>query len=426
MADLKPIGSEKLTGQDKLKRIMEIARYNEVSPSNINETSRTEFDISLADGNKYQIVKERQGYIIKKSITESGIDYIEPMKNRRYYSSYSQALKRLNLLTKELNRLNENQEGISLFGEQKRVVLKTPKPIGTPEGDVSVPAEPPAVAAPALPPSPDVSAAPADMPVPVEGGEELSSVGDEMQADVETKVSPEGEEIQADVETEVSPEGEEKVTFKTIQKLTGKLTQKIRVLDSEEGMTSENMKYVINMVLSSLDLQNLSEEDKEEIISKFEESSEDLGGDDMGGTDMTDDTEVEDIQTDLDTEVEQGGDKQVEPEMKEYGHGAIVDSIFKESKIDKVISKYFEVTKKEILESKKNKIERFKVKREDLKQRMEPVKKMCETREQQIASQKFLEENISSYLIGKTNKKNLVFENIKGEKVKISPEGLLV
>ena len=32
MADLKPIGSEKLTGQDKINRIMEIARFNEVAP----------------------------------------------------------------------------------------------------------------------------------------------------------------------------------------------------------------------------------------------------------------------------------------------------------------------------------------------------------------------------------------------------------
>lgn len=423
MADLKPIGSEKLTGQDKLKRIMEIARYKETTPSIVNENSRTEFDIALADGNNYQIVKEKQGYIIKKGITESVAEYIEPMKNRKYYSSYSQALKRLNLLTKELNRLNENEEEISMFGEQKKIVLKTPKPLGSPEEDSVVPpppVEPPAVPQPSLPPSPDASAA----PVPVEGGDELPSPeGEEMQADVESEVSPEGEEMQADVDVEG---GEEKVTFKTIQKLTGKLTQKIRVLDSEEGMTSEDMKYVINMVLSSLELQNLSEEDKEEIVAKFEESSEDLGGDDMDGTDLTDDSEVEDIQADMDTEVEQGGDMQAEPEMTEYGHGAIVDSIFKESKIDKVISKYFEVTKKEILESKKNKVDRFKVKRENLQKRMEPVKRMSETREQQIASQKFLEENISSYLVGKTNKKNLVFENLKGEQVKISPEGLLV
>ncbi len=108
MADLKPIGSERLTGQEKLKRIMEIARYNEVKPSNINETSRSEFSISLVDGNNYQIVKEKSGYIIKKTISESETDYIEPMKNRKYYSSYSQALKRLNLMTKEVNRLNEN------------------------------------------------------------------------------------------------------------------------------------------------------------------------------------------------------------------------------------------------------------------------------------------------------------------------------
>jgi hypothetical protein len=36
MADLKPIGSEKLTGMDKINRILEIARYNETKPSNIN------------------------------------------------------------------------------------------------------------------------------------------------------------------------------------------------------------------------------------------------------------------------------------------------------------------------------------------------------------------------------------------------------
>ena len=92
MGDLKPIGSEKLTGQDKIKRIMEIARFNEVIPNNINETARSEYSVDLADGNKYQIVKERQGYIIKKTISESETDYIEPMKNRKYYSSYSDSL----------------------------------------------------------------------------------------------------------------------------------------------------------------------------------------------------------------------------------------------------------------------------------------------------------------------------------------------
>jgi hypothetical protein len=279
------------------------------------------------------------------------------------------------------------------------------------------PAEPPAVPEPELPPSPDASAAPTedgmDIPSPEGMGDEM---GDEN--------APEGEEVSMDAEVEVG--GEEKVTFKTIQKLTGKLTQKIRTLDSEEGMTSEDIKYVINMVLSSLDLKNLSEEDKEDIMSKFEEETEDLGGDDMDGTDLTDDSEVEDIQADMDVDVEQGGDMQSEPEMAESGHGAIIDSIFRESKVDKVISKYFEMSKKEIMEQRKLKIEKEKEKLKFVERKMKAVSNLSETAEQELASKKFLEENATSEFIGKTNKKNLVFENSKGKRVKISPEGLLV
>ena len=47
MADLKPIGSEKLTGQDKINRIMEIARYNETPKNEINELSTTNYTIKL-------------------------------------------------------------------------------------------------------------------------------------------------------------------------------------------------------------------------------------------------------------------------------------------------------------------------------------------------------------------------------------------
>ena len=109
MADLKPIGSERLQGQEKINRILEISRYKEITPSNINETSRVEFEKTLADGHQYEIIKEKTGYIIKKRIDES-LDYIEPMKNRTYYRSYSQALKRLNLMAGEINRLVENEE----------------------------------------------------------------------------------------------------------------------------------------------------------------------------------------------------------------------------------------------------------------------------------------------------------------------------
>jgi hypothetical protein len=363
MADLKPIGSEKLTGQDKLNRIMEIARFKEATPKTINENASTEYSISLADGNDYQIVKERQGYVIKKTISESETDYIEPMKNRKYYSSYSQAFKRLNLLAGELNRLNENEEGVSLYGEQKKFTLKTPKPAPAPmDMAPAAPAEPPAVPSPELPPSPMGGE---DMPMDDMGGEDMPM--DDMG----------GEEMDVDIDVDAEEGGnEEQVTFKTIQKLTGKLTQKIRTLDNEEGMTSEDVKYVINMVLSALDLTSLSEEDKEDIMAKFEEDeTEDYGQeDDMDGEDMTDDTEVEDIQADMDVPVEGyelGEDYEDSRYSEDYDedydvnnkkgysdHGAIFDSIFGESKVDKVISKYFEMSKKEIREQKEKQVQK--------------------------------------------------------------------
>ncbi len=418
MADLKPIGSEKLTGQDKIKRIMEIARFKENIPNTLNETSRSEYGINLADGMSYEIVKERQGYIIKKVVTEGTTEYIEPMKNRKYYSSYSQALKRLNLFAGELNRLNENEEGTSLFGEQKKFVLKTPKPAAEPAPDaMAPPMAPPAVPSPELPPSPDAMApAPEGMDMGMDMGSEM---GGEMDA-------PEGgeEDVTFDAEMDTEMGGgdvEEKVTFKTIQKLTGKLTQKIRTLDNEEGMTSENIKYVINMVLSSLDLGSLSEEDKEDIMSKFDEveSEDEMSG--IEGTapedDITSDTEVEDIQSDMDIPVE--------GEMQEMGNGAIFDSIFGESKVDKVISKYFEISKKEILENREKFVQKKKESVVSLKRQMVEVQKLVETVEQKLAAKKFLEENSKATIVGKTNKKNLVFEN-KGKQIKISPEGLLV
>ena len=435
MSNLKPIGSEKLTGQNKINRSMEIARFNEVVPKSINENATSEYSISLADGNNYQIVRERQGYIIKKTISESETDYIEPMKNRKYYSSYSQAFKRLNLVAGELNRLNENEEGVSLYGEQKRFTLKTPKP-AAPEMPAGPPAElpaaPPAVPSPELPPSPmgDMG----DM-----GGEDMGM--DDMPMDDMGGEDMGGEDIDVDVDVDAEEGGnEDQVTFKTIQKLTGKLTQKIRTLDTEQGMTSEDIKYVINMVLSSLDLTSLSEEDMEDIMSKFEEDeTEDFGQeDDMDGEDMTDDSEVEDIQADMDVPVEGyelGEDYEDSRYSEDYdedydskrvkgysNNGAIFDSIFGESQVDKVISKYFEVSKSEIREQKERQVQKQVQKRTIVKTIMESVTKMTETIEQELAAEKFVKENINSKFIGVTNKKNLVFETKSGQ-VKITPNG---
>ena len=490
MADLKPIGSEKLTGQEKLNRIMEIARYKEPSYSKNNDLSTTEYSINLSDGNQYQIVKEKSGYIIKKTISESATDYIEPMKNRKYYSSYSGALKRLNLMAKELNRLNENDEGVNLFGEQKKFVLKTPKPaMDDMEMPAAPPAEPPAVPSPELPPS------------PLDGGEEMPA--NDMPADD----IPADDMATDDMDMGGSEPSGGEVTFKTIQKLTGKLTQKIREFESEKGLTSEDIKYVLNMVISSLELDNLSEEDRDDVLSKFEADEDmDMGDEDMGmgdEEDITGDSEVEDVQADMDvpveSEMQEGdmygslgnmkrkdfkgdtyydemdrpardseiygiggddfdtetfdtygqlqdkyGDKQKwfggpsgermfnsykemtkkpfkvktrrKSEMEEYGH--IYDSIFGESKVDKVISNYFELTESE-------KKEKYLHEKKNFEKKVSQVKRLSESIEQELSSVKFLEENKDYSFIGKTNKSNLVFEGKQG-KIKISPEGLIL
>ena len=407
MGDLKPLGSERLEGQEKIKRIIEISRYNENIPSNINETSRSEYGITLADGNDYQIVKEKQGYIIKKTISESQTDYIEPMKNRKYYSSYSQALKRLNLLTKEVNRLTENEEGTSLFGEQKKFVLKTPKSAETEEPAAELPpppSEPPAVPSPELPPSPE-----SEPPAPE--GEE----GGDM---------PDMENMASDTEMPGMEDNgsSEEITFKAIQKLTGKLTQKMREFDNEKGLTSENIKYVVNMVLSAADLKNLSDEDKEDIMSKFEE--DEFGGEDemdMGDMGAEPEGEMGDMEGEMTPSPEVGGGEMGENSL----YGSLIDSIFGESKVDKVISKYFQVSDKEKNMIKENQQKRKLMVKSEAKRKMKDVIKLSETIEQELASQKFLEENRTFVFVGKTNKKNLVFEN-KDKQIKISPEGLIL
>ena len=394
MSKLKPIGSEKLQGTDKLRRIMEIANYKN-SESSLKE-STNDYSINLVDGMSYHIVKEKQGYIIKRGLTESSADYIEPMKNRKYYSSYSQALKRLNLVIKEVNVLNGNEEGTELFGEQKKFVLKRKKAEMDLPPAPAAPVEPPALPEPALPEAPA-----ADMPTDDLGGEDMG-MGDEMPTDdvIDTET---------EVDVEEPADSEEVVTFKTIQKLTGKLTQKMRALDETEGMTSENIKYVINMVLSAVDLTELSEEDLDDIMSKLEGAEEE--GADMGMEDM----DMGDEEMGVEDEVE------IEEPTESYSY----ENAMSESKVDRVLSKYFEVSDSEVNQSKMMYESRKNELKNNFGKNVKQIERLSETIEQEISAKKFLEENKFFNFIGKTNKNNLVFE-FKNKQIKISEEGLVL
>jgi hypothetical protein len=412
MSKINPIGSEKLQGIEKLQRIMEIARYKEAIPNSINETSSIDYRITLADGNTYEIVKERLGYIIKKQINESTSDYIDVIKNRKHFSSYSAAMRKLNLMAGELNRVNGISEGISLFTEDKKYMLKAP------QQKMEAPTEEPSDLPP---PAPEPAPAPAPedaMPTPP--------------SDEELPMSPEGEEPDMDMDLpdmedmggEPSEGGEgEPVTFKSIQKLTGKLAQKIRDYSGEDELSSKDVKYVINSILSSLDLNSLDEEDKEEILTRFDgEEDSDYGMEDMGSEEdeIDIDTEEEPIE-EPEGEMAEGFMDEGEYNEENYVNSAL-DSIFSESTIEKVLKSYVVVNENE-KKFVNNKKKEQKVISESKKIRYsKEIERLSLTETQAEISKKIVNNFPYITFVGKTNKGNLVFEN-KNKQLKVSPQG---
>jgi hypothetical protein len=316
---------------------------------------------------------------------------------------------------KEVN-VNEGYRGnLSLFNEQENIDDK--KYFLVKGGETNEQEEtqiPPAPAAPATPPA--VPATPeTEMPIeePLPAEEPMT---DEMPMDDEVPMDGEGE----------TPQEEDVVTFKSIQKLTGKLAQKLRTFgtDEDNDMSSQDVKYVINSILSALDLSKLEPDDIEEITSKFEEgeeieepemSDEELPEPEMGGEELP--------------EPEMGGEELPEPEipvapegemaemyprhgrresfeerqhkmrMKEMGYGV------SESKVDRILQKYFNETPKNINESK--------------------LERLSENFKQESTSKRFLNKYPSAKLIGKNKKGTLVFE-MEGEKFGVTTSGRLI
>lgn len=387
MSDLKPLGSEKLQGDDKIKRILEIANFKQ---KDVKTKNITESVVQLADGKTYGIEKEKLGYIIKVKLDESEtFDYRTNIKNRRYHKSFSQALKEMNLLAKELNRLNEHNENIDLFQEQKKFVLKTPKPEPTddlPMDDVDT----------------DMSL---DMDMTDDGGSEEM----DLDLDLDTPSDDMGMDMDLDTEDETeAPEGgDEETSFKSVQKLVGKLGQKLRTLESQQGLTSEEIKYVLNSVISALTLENLTEEDKDDVLENFEEEVE---YDDMEG-DIEMDTSGDDLDLDLDLDMGMDDEEKSEPlEM-------VMDEIFSESKAEKVISKYYDKDVDEELKSKSflnETLRKVKLKKE--------INKFATSVEQQLSAENLVNENKEVKFVGRTNLKNLVFES-DNSKFKVTTSG---
>ena len=96
-----------------------------------------------------------------------------------------------------------------------------------------------------------------------------------------------------------------------------------------------------------------------------------------------------------------------------------------ESKIDRVLSKYFEVSDSEVQMSKTIFEQRQVEQTNKIKTVVSKIENLSETIEQELAGKKFLEENTDFNFVGKTNKKNLVFENLN-KQIRISTEGIVL
>lgn len=351
---------KKLKGKSEIERMREM--MNIVSPNNSTRTTILK-ERQAPNHKQYGVVKENAQYYIMES-TSNGYKHINGRRNKKdyQYRSYSSALKQMNLLFSSLNEVHQNnEEGINLF-EEKKYVVRVPKknyneqeqaaPV-TPERETQ-PAPAPTSPAPAATPTkmgrpglvkkdgaPSTPEAPptptpqVDVDVDVE---EPMSQGPTSTDDVATPTTG-GIDFDAEVSSiERELGGGEESPEKEIQSLTGQLGQALRQGDDENVVDTELTKYVVNSVFSALNLAELTDEDKLDIIKKVKNAGtgeEEFGTPDTpqigmpgGAPEEEDDTEMEidGLDTGMEDELDLSGfdDFEDEVEVSEdvlYGDG---------------------------------------------------------------------------------------------------------
>ena len=251
MADLKPLGSEKLNGDDKLKRILELTYFNDKNKK--SSSVKPELVKESKTGGVYGIVKEKDGYYVKRGLTESSLDYIGGMfmKNKNRFSSYADAYKRLDFI--------KGQEELQ---EATKYVLKQNKP------QEEAPMPEPSMD---LPPAPEADAS-GDMGAPMG---DATAPSDDVALPVDDMS---GEDVATDDEA-----GKRSSYMAEAQKFAGKLGQELR--DLQDKMESDDIKYILNMVISAVKLDNLDDDDIEEIGKKFEREEDEMGSEEPSAED---------------------------------------------------------------------------------------------------------------------------------------------
>jgi hypothetical protein len=250
----------------RMKNLMGIKKP--INESNI--LSSTELIKEASNGKFYGIIRENKKYFIKESNDGVNFDFIGGLvnKTKNQFESYEQAVRRLNLMLEDTDVLTPD------IISEKKFVIKTKKKKKSAEAeDSGFGGEEESTEE-----GGDDFDFGGEEGESEEGGEEGGDdfdFGDEEAGDDEESTDEEGgddfdfgDEEAGDDEESTEEESDEDLDLeddpiKSIQKITGKLGQKLR---DTPDVSSDMSKWVAKSVISALDLDQMDAEDKKDII----------------------------------------------------------------------------------------------------------------------------------------------------------------
>jgi len=308
-------------GKKQIER-MNYLMYNNTKKNIVTEgkkqLSNLEYKVKGNDGKYYGIVRENRKFIIKSTdkkepLTED-FQYLNGILNssKQSYNNFSDAVKFLNLYLMENCGVEHEVDETETEVDEKTVLkLKdkepTPAPVKTEDPDFSKMG--------------------------------MNNLGDE-----------DGMDDLGDNDGMNDLGDNEGGAPEEIQQTTGELGQKLRDMEEQDD---ETIKYVFNSIISALELEDLDPENKKELIKKVKKKIKGDEDNDDEDLDLNND-DSEDIENkstdDFEEELGESKDSPFKDNINIKGKDAPFNSKLtkiKESKVHKIISKYFEKTKEE-------------------------------------------------------------------------------
>lgn len=266
----------------KIKRQLELAGIKPLVENRINKLSNIDVIKKASDGKIYAIIRENRKYYIKttnktENLIESDFDYIGGVANKpkHSYGSFSDATKAMNFMFEQINEniggdnINILKSDVELLDETKYVLKSKNKPKPEPQQNMG--------------PQGDMGIDFGDMETVGDDDLDFGDVGGEEELDF-------SDDEDLDMDDEEDP-------IKGIQKTTGQLGQKLRDV---EDLSSDMQKWVAKSVLSALDLDNMDNNDKKDLIKTIKKKPE-----------------GEEVEVESDVEMEESYDSYMEDDTKD-------------------------------------------------------------------------------------------------------------